>query len=336
MGDALGDRMKMYEGMTTDERLMPLLPVIVRIDGRSFSTFTRGLNRPYDERLSNLMVDVTTMLVEETGAIVGYTQSDEITLVLYQRDHKSQLYFDGRVQKLQSALAALATAAFNQKLPATIPEKAGALPTFDCRVFSVPNKVEAVNCLLWREQDATKNSVSMAARAYYSHQQILGKSGPEMQEMLFQKGVNWNDYPTFFKRGTYIQRKTLNRPFTAAELEALPPKHHARTNPDLVVERTVTQRLDIPPLGRIRNRVDVVFDGVDPLVGETSEDDTATLAADVLVLANDVEALKGLLLRACQAYCYGGPDESWLDDALVRLGLTDETLPNPRPTKKDS
>jgi tRNA(His) 5'-end guanylyltransferase len=137
------------------------------------------------------------------------------------------------------------------------------LPTFDARVWNVPNVVEGANVFLWREQDATKNSISMAARSYYSHKILMNKNGSEMQEMLFQKGINWNDYPTFFRRGTYIQRRKVERLFTAVELDKLPLKHEARRNPNLSFNRTEIIALELPPLRKITNRSEVVFYGAD-------------------------------------------------------------------------
>ncbi len=176
---------------------------------------------------------------------------------------------------MTSQLAALASAYFNDhfdKYFSSRDEKGvkvvdmfrPSLATFDARVWNVPNIVEGANCFLWREQDATKNSVSMAARAYYSHSALMNKNGSEMQEMLFQKGVNWNDYPAFFKRGSYIQRKVVSRRFTADELDKLPEKHEARRNPDLMVERTEYMVLDMGPFGRVINRPEVIFFGAEP------------------------------------------------------------------------
>jgi tRNA(His) 5'-end guanylyltransferase len=108
----------------------------------------------------------------------------------------------------------------------------------------------------------------MAARARYGHRELENRSGSEMQEMLWQKGVNWNDYPAFFKRGTFLQRRKVTRTFTSAELEALPERHEARRNPDLVVERTECVALDMPPFGKVVNRTEVVFGGAEPVVAE--------------------------------------------------------------------
>jgi tRNA(His) guanylyltransferase len=261
---ALGDRMKDYERREAGRRFMPRLPILARIDGKGFSKWTQGLPRPYDQRLSDLMVSTTTHLVDKTQARVGYTQSDEITLVLWSPNEKSQLFFDRRIQKITSVLASMTTAFFNAQIPGAIPERAGRPAMFDCRVWAVPDREEAVNCLLWRELDATKNSISMAARDHYSHKALQGKNGGEMQELLHQKGVNWNDYPSFFKRGTYVGRRIVRRRFSVDELADLPPKHLAHTNPELEVERTEIRRLELPPLRRVPNRVEVIFDGAEP------------------------------------------------------------------------
>ncbi len=104
----------------------------------------------------------------------------------------------------------------------------------------------------------------MAARTLYSHAALRGQSGPQMQELLWQKGVNWNDYPAFFKRGTFVARRTVARPFDASELDKLPPKHGARRNPELVVERPEVRGIEAPPFGRVANRAGVIYRGEEP------------------------------------------------------------------------
>jgi len=265
MGE-LGDRMKNYERLEAGRRFIPLLPICARIDGKGFSKFTKQFKRPYDPRMSELMTQTMSYLTEQTQASIGYTQSDEITLVWYSNEVKSQIFFDGRIQKMTSVLASMTTAFFNSLIAEYIPEKIGTMALFDCRVWQLPTLQEAANTLLWREYDATKNSISMAARHYYSHKALHKKTGNQMQEMLFQKGVNWNDYPAFFKRGIFVQKRRVVRAFTADELKLLPEKHQARDNPDLMIERSEFQRLDMPAFGEVRNRVDVVFNGAEPLV----------------------------------------------------------------------
>ena len=262
--------MKLYERMECERRTMPLLPTLARIDGSAFHSFTRGMNRPFDETFSSLMVETTLYLVQETNACMGYTQSDEITLAWHSNDAKSQIWFDGRVAKMTSQLAAHATLWFNRLLATRAPQYLDRLPTFDARVWQVPNRTEGANVFVWREWDATKNSISMAAHALYSDKELHGKNGSDKQEMLWQKGVNWNDYPAAFKRGTYVQRRTVIKPFSAEELEKLPLKHAARGNPALTVERSECRALDMPIFTTITNREEVVFGGAAPVVEPTS------------------------------------------------------------------
>lgn len=265
--DALGDRMKLYERMGTPERFMPLLPVVARIDGRGFSNFVTGLERPFDERLSRMMIDTTKYLVKETNAVMGYCQSDEITLCWQSTSPDCQIFFDGRVAKIISQVAAMTSVFFFEQCQEKLPrEYAKKRPTFDCRAWNVPSRAEAANAFLWRELDASKNSISMAARSVYEHKELMNKNGSEMQEMLWQKGINWNDYPRFFKRGTFVQRRVVSTKFTTDELDALPPKHHARQNPELTFERSEYVEIDMPPFNKVMNREEVVFEACEPWV----------------------------------------------------------------------
>lgn len=269
---SLGDRMKWYESRYTNDQFMPMVPVVARMDGRSFHTFTSGLLRPYDKGLSDLMVETTKFLVQETNARCGYTQSDEITLVWLAEEWESDIFFAGKLQKMNSLLASMTSTYFNRRLPDFLPQKRDQMPLFDSRVFQVPTDFEAVNCFIWREQDATRNSVQMAARAHFSHNECENKSGSELQEMLWSReGVNWNDYPTFFKRGTYVRRRVVERAFTTEELDALPPMHTARKNPDLKVKRSAVMVENFPPMARIANREEVVLYGAEPV--ERSQED---------------------------------------------------------------
>lgn len=260
---SLGNRMKIYEE-TGKLKLMPLLPIMIRLDGKNFHTFTKGLKRPYDIRLSELMRNTTKFLVEETNALIGYTQSDEISLILYTDDMRSQLYMDGRHFKISSILSAKASVYFNQNLKKYLPEKKSSSPVFDCRTWNVPTKQEAVNTLIWREQDAVRNSIQMAGQSLYSHRELHKKDCDEIQEMLFKKGINWNDYPSFFKRGTYIRRKEVNTPFSKEEIDKLPEFHNARNNPNLIVKRHIIEEIDMPILTKIENREGVIFNGEEP------------------------------------------------------------------------
>lgn len=267
MSIALGNRMKGYEEQYTFQKLTPRIPACARIDGRAFHTFCAGLPRPYDERLSRLMYLTTVFLVEETNANCGYTQSDEISLVWHTVDYKNDIFFKGKIAKMNSVLASMATAFFNRNLAEAIPERKDRFAFFDTRSWCVPLEEEAANYFVWRELDATRNSISMAAQSYFEHNELHKKTSSDMQEMLFtQKKVNWNEYPVFFKRGTYVQRQKITKPFTAAEIDKLPAKHAARTNPNLVIERQKVLALDLPPLRKVINRKDVILFGAEPKV----------------------------------------------------------------------
>lgn len=262
MGDDLGDRMKGYEAHETGRRFLPGLPVYARMDGRTFHGFALGLRKPYDERLSRVMIETARSLVEETHAAVAYTQSDEISLAFEadRRIPQSGYFFDGKTMKMASVLASLTTALFTRHLRASELDAThgSRAPHFDCRVIQMPSREEVANMFLWRELDATKNAVSAAARSVYPHRALQGVDSDGMQEMLFQRGINFNDYPAFFKRGTFLQRRRVERPFTAEELERIPPRH--RPEPGAVRVRHDVLELDLPPFSRVANRVGVLFD----------------------------------------------------------------------------
>lgn len=222
--DALGTRMKMYEEPSTSRKAFKGQPLVARLDGKAFHTFTKGLKRPYDKRLSDLMVDTMKALVDRFNANVGYVQSDEITLVwLTTPDSTVELPFNGRFQKLESLLAGFCSAYFNKQLDFYLPEKADQVPYFDCRAFVVPTVQEAYHAVLWRQQDCTKNAISMAAQSMFSHKYLQGRSGSEMQELMWkEKGVNFNDYPAFFKRGTFARRVKEERMLSEEQLAKIP------------------------------------------------------------------------------------------------------------------
>lgn len=259
--DDFGDRMKMLEGAETSRRFLPLAPICARMDGKSFHTWTADCERPYDKRLSDLMIETTKSLVKETGAKIGYCQSDEISLIFHTEDYNSTIYFEGRISKMVSVLASLTTGFFNRAAPKFFGVERP-IAFFDARVWSVGTKWEAANAILWREQDAAKNSISMAAQKYFSHSELQGKSGPEMQEMLFKKhDINWNSYPPFFKRGSFIQRRTVKKELSAEEFQSIPEKFRPATN---LFERSEIAVVSMPKFSTVVNRVEVIFDGQDP------------------------------------------------------------------------
>lgn len=200
MSDALGARMKgQYE-----QRARLMLPrrtyTVVRLDGRAFHTYTRGLDRPFDLQFMNHMALTARFLCSEvSGCRLAYTQSDEISLILTDfTTPTTEAFFDGNQQKIVSITASLATARFNQLRP-------GRLAFFDSRAFTIPDPIEVENYLIWRQKDAVRNSISMAAQAYFSHKALHEVNTKQMQDMLFtERGINWNDYDPRFKRGTAI------------------------------------------------------------------------------------------------------------------------------------
>ena len=262
----LGDWCKWLERNFSNDVMIPTLPVIIRIDGNNFHNWTKGLKRPFDEDLTNLMVDLTKYLVEETNAVIGYTQSDEITLVLYSSDKKSSIYNDGKKQKILSKLTGKCVSYFNESRKKYLPNH-NKIANFDCRIYQTPTLHDATLQLLWRENDATKNSIAMLAQSLFSHKELQGLHGGEMQnKMMLEKGVNWNDLEVKYKRGTYVKRIKSLKPFTSDELKVLPPKHNAHKNPELLIERNIVTVVELPILNKISNKVGVIFNDDDAII----------------------------------------------------------------------
>lgn len=198
---ALGDRMKrQYE-----DRTRYFLPrrtfTIVRVDGKAFHSYTRHCERPFDVRLMEDM-DLTALALcrDIQGAQLAYVQSDEISVLLTDfATITTDAWFDGNLQKIVSIAASVATVEFNAL------RLAEGRALFDARAFTIPDRTEAMNYLIWRQQDATRNSLQMAAQAVYSHREMHGRSTKDMHEMLHAKGINWDAYPVGCKRGRVIE-----------------------------------------------------------------------------------------------------------------------------------
>ena len=228
VNDGLGMRMKNNYESIPKTRLMRRTPVAIRIDGKAFHTFTKGFEKPFDMVLIKSMQQTMKYLCENIqGCVFGYCQSDEITLILVDyQTLTTDAWFDYEVQKMCSISASMATMAFNRffaenvddymfskweiskyeeeteeyiKTLLTAVEK-GAM--FDARCFNIP-KEEVTNLIYWRQLDATRNSIQMVGQANFSHKELQNKSCNMIQDMLHeQKGINWNDFPTVYKRGT--------------------------------------------------------------------------------------------------------------------------------------
>lgn len=240
VNDELGTRMKTYYEQVPKTRLVRRMPVAIRIDGKAFHTFTRGFQKPFDEVLGNAMIRTMNYLCKNIqGCVFGYTQSDEITLLLidYQKLDTSA-WFDYEVQKMCSIAASMATMEFNRAFADEVEiwwEKVNNLmdrplsdreyaafeiylkaytramnsgAMFDARVFNIP-KEEACNLVYWRQLDAARNSVQMVGQANFSHSELQGCSCNKIQDMLMvNKGINWNNFKTRWKRGTAWTRAT--------------------------------------------------------------------------------------------------------------------------------
>ena len=261
----IGDRIKQYETQCTSERFDNNLPVIIRIDGRCFSNFTKTFERPFDEELHNVMVKTTTRLLQETDAVVGFTQSDEINLILYKGHPRSELFFGGRMFKLVSNLASIATSEFTLEAMKIWKDLTTTFkPTFDCRAFQVPSKTEAVNVLYWRELDVVKNSVSQLARHYFSHTELQNKTFSAMRRMVYEKqGIKFADLPYWQTRGTFLRRNKVKTKMTQTDLDQIPPKYWPD---DRMIERNQIVNEEIPRIMEIANKEQVFFDGAKPIL----------------------------------------------------------------------
>ena len=235
--DDLGVRMKTFYEQIPKTKLMRRCPVAIRIDGKAFHTFTRGFQKPFDEVLIKSMQETMKYLCENIqGCVLGYTQSDEITLILV--DYKkltSSAWFDYEVQKICSIAASMATMAFNnifskyvKKFDLELAYNDNGIDTeenrklweiykkainkgamFDARCFNIP-KEEVTNLVYWRQLDASRNSIQMVGQACFSHKELQNKSCNDIQDMLMiQKGINWNDLPTYQKRGSCCVRNKV-------------------------------------------------------------------------------------------------------------------------------
>ena len=208
INDSLGDRMKLFEGAYRTH-FPPRMPIIIRADGCHFSTYTRGCKSPVDPALIEVMNLTAIELCHQVqGCQIAYIQSDEISLLLNNfKTYDTQSWFDNNIQKVASVAAAIASATFTAN-SGKIWYGAIKPATFDARAFILP-KEEVCNSLIWRQQDATRNSIQMLARSLYSHKECNDKVNSELQEMIFQKGKNWNDCPTSQKRGRCVVKQTV-------------------------------------------------------------------------------------------------------------------------------
>ena len=211
--DTLGARMKAHEHAT--RQVLPRrVWTITRLDGRAFHQYTRGLERPFDAKFAADMDAVAKAVVTEmSGAAFAYVQSDEISVLTTDfASEGTQPWFGGVVAKLTSLSAAIATATMNQVRP---PAETGKVALFDSRVFTLDDSHEVAAYFLWRQRDAVKNSISMAAQTHFSPKRLHGLHSGALRELLLtEAGVTWDDYPDEFKRGRVVVKETVTAPVT--------------------------------------------------------------------------------------------------------------------------
>jgi tRNA(His) 5'-end guanylyltransferase len=206
--DSLGDRIKAYESVT-NYKLLPKTPLFIRIDGKAFHTFTRGLKKPYSEVLIATMANAALETSKHmSGFKLAYVQSDEATFMLTDYDtYATQPWFNYELNKLVSISASLFTAYFNDfwQMQQEEVSRGPRLAVFDSRAFSMPIE-DAPNAFIWRQRDWERNSIQMLARANYSHNELAGQKIPDIHEMLHKKGINWAKQTEQIKNGTWVHK----------------------------------------------------------------------------------------------------------------------------------
>jgi len=230
MKDELGTRIKEFYENRTRIKLPRKTYTILRLDGRSFSNYTRGLERPFDNGLIEDMDETACYLCKNIqGAKFGFVQSDEISILVTDFDKiGTDAWFDGNIQKMVSISASMAASKFNHLRMKRIIDNSVKvidylvhitpftndimnmnLANFDARVFTIPSKTEVANMMVWRQQDTVRNSISSVAQSLYSHNELNCKTTNQMQDLIHEKGINWNDYPAKQKRGRFIEKQEI-------------------------------------------------------------------------------------------------------------------------------
>ena len=263
----MADRLKTYEAVTTETRLIEKLPIYARVDMRAGHTWCRSLDKPFDERYSYAMREATAYVVDETGAALGMTQSDEASFVWLD---DTKVPFGTRLFKLQTVMASMFTAAFiRAAFKVELGEKAmKRLPTFDCRVLNLPTLDEAANMVMWRSMDSVKNSITLLALEHFSNKQIQGKNGGEKIKMLAGKGVDYYELPEKYRVGSFFRRETYEKVLEGAELERIPENQKILDEDGKMrVTRSRVAEFRIgAPLSEIANKPGVLFGRENPVM----------------------------------------------------------------------
>lgn len=251
----LAKRCKQYEKRYNNKTFMEGLPLIARLDGRAFHTFTKGLKRPFDERLIECMTNTAKYLLEEFKADLVYTQSDEITL-FWNTKEESELFFNGKMFKLNSILASSCSVFFYKEILKNLPEKSDKIPVFDCRTWQVPTLHDVVDIFLWRQLDATRNSVNCLAQSIFSHNQLQNKNRKEILEMLREKNVFWEELPIGHQRGFYYVKVVKEEELDFTNRTDIPERHRTKK---MVMRNKIVEK-DIPILRESGNNYCYFFE----------------------------------------------------------------------------
>ena len=263
MNDKLGDYCKSFERNYNSLRIVPGLPLYVRLDGRSFHTFTKGMLKPFDPKLISAMRNVAKGLVDEWDCKLAYVQSDEISLIFDDYAYLDAFpFFNGKITKLLSVLASSTTAKFSDETASwrLDRERWDGIPSpqFDCRIWQAPRHY-AEKYLIWRQDDAIRSSVNMMAYEYLPP--ILQEANiRDKKEMLKSLGHEWESIPIPRQRGSFYGKRDFIKTYTPEQLSLLPPLHNARNNPLLEISRREVTELCLPPIRSIKNLTEVIFE----------------------------------------------------------------------------
>ena len=252
--DELSKKCKKFEKHFNGKTFIPGMPLMARLDGRSFHTFTKGLKRPFDERMIECMKNTTQFLIKEFKADLAYTQSDEITLFWNTRE-ESEIFFNGKMFKLNSVMAAACSVFFYKELLKHLPEKSDKVPVFDCRTWQVPSYTEVSDVFVWRQLDAVRNSINSLAQSVFSHKELQHKSKKTVLAMLDERKIIWEDLPVGWQRGFYYHKISVEEVLDFTNRLDVPETERVMRD---VIRRKITE-LDVPILSEDSDFIEILL-----------------------------------------------------------------------------